>query len=177
MLADFIRHKVMLVHLFLHGRGLPSVSQGGVLNFLAPFRFSDNIKRIVHVAFESVHHTRIFLELPAPVIHRLQACIGQTGGQSQFQHFDTRSQFHDQPFIFYRILRRGHAVLHDHAFTGEPLLMPRSTHDLPQGFLHIIVVMFKILLTRHIDRIFVRLVMRNSATVRAHGNEVVPHLQ
>ena len=51
------------------------------------------------------------------------------------------------------------------------------THDLPQGFLHIIVVMFKILLTRHIDRIFVRLLMRNSATVRAHGNDVVPHLQ
>ena len=47
----------------------------------------------------------------------------------------------------------------------------------PQGFLHIIVVMLKILLTRHIDRIFVRLVMRYSATVRAHGNEVVPHFQ
>ena len=37
--------------------------------------------------------------------------------------------------------------------------------------------MLKILLAWHIDRIFVRLVMRNSATVRAHGNEVVPHFQ
>ena len=167
----------MFGHLLLHGRGLPPVAQGSILDFLAPFCLTNDLKRIVHIAFEGIHYARILLELPTPVIHRLQAFIGQTGGQSQFQHLDSRSQFHDQPFIFYRILRRGHAILHDHAFTGKPLLVSCSTHDLPQGFLHIVVVMLKILLTRHIDRIFVRLVMRNSATVRAHGNEVVPHLQ
>ncbi len=159
MLADFVRHEVMLGHLLLHGRGLPPVAQGGVLYFLAPFRLADNVKRIVHVAFECIHHARILLELPTPVIHRLQTFIGQTRRQPQFQHLDSRSQFHDQPFIFYRILRRGHAVLHDHALTGKPLLVSCGTHNLPQGFLHIVVVMLKVLLTRHIDRILVRFVM------------------
>ena len=175
MAADFVRHEIMLGHLLLHGRGLPPVAHRGILDFLTPFRLTDDFERIVHIAFERIRQAWVLLELPTPVVHRLKAFIGQACRQPQFQHLDSGSHFHDKTFVFHRILRRSHAVLHHHAFPCKPLLVSRSTHDLPQRFLHIVVVMREILLTRHIDRIFIRLVMRNTASVRTHGNEIVPH--
>ena len=137
----------------------------------------DYFEGVVHVAFEGIHQVGVLFEFPVPVVHQFKAFVGQTGRQSQFQHFDARSHLHDQPFLFEGIFRRTHAVFHHHAFTGQPLLVPRGAHDLPQGFLNVVVIMLEVPLARHIDRIAVRLVMGHSAAVRTHGHEIVPHFQ
>ena len=69
------------------------------------------------------------------------------------------------------------AVLHHHAFTGKALLMPGGTDYLPQGLLHIVMVMVEIPLPGHIDGIPVRLVMGHPASVIADRHEVVFHFQ
>ena len=176
-MPDFIGHEIVLGHLLPHVRGLPSVPQGGILYFFAPFRFAHHFEGIVHVTFERIHQVRVLLEFPLPVFHRFETFVGQTGRQSQLQHLDARSHFHDQPFQFHGIFRRRHTVFHHHAFPCEPLLVSRGADDLPQGFLHVVVVMFELPLTRHIDRIFIRLVVGHSAAVRADRYEIVPHFQ
>ena len=55
----------------------------------------DYFEGVVHVAFEGVHQVGVLLEFPVPVVHQFKAFVGQTGGQSQFQHFDSRSHLHD----------------------------------------------------------------------------------
>ena len=55
--------------------------------------------------------------------------------------------------------------------------MAGSTHYLPQGFLHIVMVVSELPLSRHIDRILVRFVVRHTASVRTYRYKVVTHLQ
>ena len=177
MLPDLVGHEVVLGHLLLHLRGLTPVAQGGVLYLFALFRLADHFEGVVHVAFEGGHQVGVLLQLPAPVVHQIEVLVGEPCGQPQFQHLDSRGHLHDQPFLFDGIFRGGHAVFHYHALAGEPLLVSRGAHYLPQGFLHVVVVMFEIPLARHVDRIPVRLVVGHSAAVRTHGHEVVPHLR
>lgn len=54
--------------------------------------------------------------------------------------------------------------------------MACGTHKLAQRLLHIVVVVLKLLLTRHIDGILVRLVVCHAAAVAAHLHQVVVHL-
>ena len=35
---------------------------------------------------------------------------------------------------------------------GQPLLVPRGAHDLPQGFLNVVVIMLEVPLARHIGK-------------------------
>ena len=167
----------MLGQLLLHVRCLPPVAQRGVLDFLAFLRLADYFEGVVHVAFQRVDQAGVLLEFPVPVFHQFQALVGQAGRQSKLQHLDSRGDFHNQTLLLEGVFRRGHAVLHHHALAGEALLVSRGAHDLPQSLLNVVVVMLEITLTRHIDRILVRLVVGHSAAVRAHGHEVVPHLQ
>ena len=55
--------------------------------------------------------------------------------------------------------------------------MSSGTHYLAQGFLHIIVVMVKALLTGHIDGIPVRFIMGHSAAIVTDRHKAVTHLQ
>ena len=177
MLPDLVGHEVVLGHLLLHLRGLPPVAQGGVFYLFTLFRLADHFEGVVHVAFQRVHQVGVLLQLAAPVVRQPEALVGEPCGQPHFQHLDPGGHLHDQPCLFDGILRGGHAVFHHHALAGEPLLVSRGAHYLPQGFLHVVVVMFEIPLARHVDRIPVRLVVGHSAAVRTHGHEVVPHLR
>ena len=55
--------------------------------------------------------------------------------------------------------------------------MSGGTYYLAQGFLHIIVVMVKVLLAGHIDGIFVRFIMGHSAAIVTDRHKVVTHFQ
>ena len=167
----------MLGHLLLHRRGITSVTQGGIFDFLTPFRLGHHLDGVVHIAFECVYQVGVLFQFPVPIIHQLQAFVGQSCRQSQLQHLDTRSQFHDQPFLLHGIFRGCHTIFHYHALTSQPLLVAGGTHNLPQGFLYIVVVMFEIPLSRHIDRIPVAFIVRHTTAVRTDGHEIIPHLQ
>lgn len=167
----------MLGQLLPHVRCLFSVPQGGIFDFFSTFRFTDNFESIVHVTLEGVYQVRVLFEFPLPIFHHTETFVGQAGRQSQFQHLDSRCYFHDQPFLFDSIVGRRHAVFHHHSLAGKPLLMSSGTHYLAQGFLHIIVVMVKALLTGHIDGIPVRFIMGHSAAIVTDRHKAVTHLQ
>ena len=176
MLLDFVSHKVVAGQLPLYLRCLSLMLVGCILHLFTQFRFFQYLQRTVYLTLDGINQARGFLQFPRPVVHHAQAVLRQTSRQSQFEHLHTRSKFRDELLLLHGILRRGFAVLHDHAFTCQPLLMTGGRHQLTHHFLYIVVVMLKVTLPWQVDNILLCVIMRHTCAVLTDIHEVVLHL-
>ena len=172
MLLDFVSHEEMLGHLLPHLFCLAVVAIGGILDFLAPFRLAYHFQRIVHIALDGIYQTRALFQLTVPIIHQFDTLVRQPGRKSHFQHLDTRSDFGNQPFLLDGILCWGNPVFHHHSLTGKALLVSSGCYDLPKGLLRVIGVMCEILLPWNIYRVFLAVIMRHTAAIRANRCQI-----
>ena len=172
MFLDLVSHEEMPGHLLPRLFCLAVVTIGGILDFLAPFRLAYHFQRVVHIALDGIYQARVLFQFTVPIIHQFDTLVRQPGRESHFQHLDTGSDFGNQPFLLDGIFGRRNTVLHHHALTGKALLVSGGRYDLSKGLLRVIGVTCEILLPWNIYSVFLAVIMRHTAAIRANRCQV-----
>ena len=134
-----------------------------------------HIQSIVDIHLHDINETGILFEFTLPVIDHLHAFGRELGRKSQFKHLTASCQLDNKAFLLCCIFWRGVPVVH--AVATQTLCIACGTYDLTHEFIGEVLVRLKILLTWHIHRVFLGIVVGNTAAVETDWNKVVACLQ